>query len=86
MPVPEDDILKAIEPSVTNSNDYPEFTLHNARIVYQSNGKPANLLVAYADTPLRVEGRLDPPKREQAKYCALVSHIEPMCKVKGTSD
>lgn len=71
MPVPEDDILRPIEPSITNSNDYPEFILHDTHIVYESNGKPANLLNAYADTPLRVQGRLDPPKRDQAKYCML---------------
>lgn len=83
MPVPEDDILKAIEPSITNSNDYPEFTLHDARIVYEGNGKPANLLVAYADTPLRVTGRLDPPKREQSRYCAFVAYMEIHVRIRG---
>lgn len=67
MPVPEADILKAVDPSITDSDDWDIFILSEARISYESNGKPANLLVAYADTPLRVEGRLETPERGQLK-------------------
>jgi hypothetical protein len=31
-------------------------------------GKPASLLAAFADTPLRVEGRLESLDRGQVKY------------------
>ncbi|KAF2703372.1 hypothetical protein K504DRAFT_473944 [Pleomassaria siparia CBS 279.74] len=62
------DILKPIDPSVTSSDDYEIFALSNAQVVYASNGKPASLLAAYADTPLRVEGRLETPSRAQMKY------------------
>jgi len=68
MPTPELDILKPIDPSITNSDDYEIFRLSNATVVYSSNGKPASLLSAYADTPLRVEGRLEKPSGAQMKY------------------
>ncbi|KAF2646356.1 hypothetical protein P280DRAFT_440325 [Massarina eburnea CBS 473.64] len=68
MLTPELDILKPIDSSVSNSDDYEIYTLSNAHVVYEKNGKPANLLSAYANTPLRVEGRLEPPNRGQLKY------------------
>ncbi|PVI04285.1 hypothetical protein DM02DRAFT_586525 [Periconia macrospinosa] len=68
MLTPELEILKPIDPSISNSDDYEIFTLTNAHVVYERNGKPANLLTAYGDTPLKVEGRLEPLERRQAKY------------------
>jgi hypothetical protein len=68
MPTPESEILKPLDASNTNSDDWEIFVLSDARIVYESNGKPASLLAAYADTPLLVEGRLETPGRSQLKY------------------
>jgi hypothetical protein len=68
MPTPEGDVLKPVDPSITDSNEWEIFVLSNAHVVYESNGKPANLLTAYADTPLRVRGRLEAPGRGQMKY------------------
>ncbi|KAF1834727.1 hypothetical protein BDW02DRAFT_639168 [Decorospora gaudefroyi] len=68
MATPESEILKPLEASNTNSDDWEIFVLSEARIVYESNGRPASLLAAYADTPLRVEGRLEMPERSQLKY------------------
>ncbi|KAF2796047.1 hypothetical protein K505DRAFT_323629 [Melanomma pulvis-pyrius CBS 109.77] len=62
------DVLKPIDPSITNPDDYEIFALSNAQVVYASNGRPASLLAAYADIPLRVEGRLETPSRAQMKY------------------
>ncbi|KAH7138882.1 hypothetical protein B0J11DRAFT_27382 [Dendryphion nanum] len=67
MASPELDILKPIDASITNSDDFEIFTLSNAS-VFHKNGKTASLLHAYADTPLRVEGRLEAPDRSQTKY------------------
>jgi hypothetical protein len=64
MPVPESDVLKPIGPSVSEEY-WPEFVLSDAAVVYESNGKPANLLLAYADVPLKVQGRLQAPPRGQ---------------------
>jgi hypothetical protein len=68
MPTPEAEILQPLEASNTNSDDWEIFVLSDVRIVYESNGKPASLLAAYADTPLRLEGRLETPGRSQLKY------------------
>ncbi|CAI6341301.1 unnamed protein product [Periconia digitata] len=67
MLTPELEILKPIDPSITNSDDYEIYVLSNAHVVYERNGKPANLLRAYGDVPLKVEGRLDSLDRKQAK-------------------
>ena len=69
MPDPESEILRPLDASNTNSDDWEIFILSDARIVFENNGKPASLLAAYADTPLRVEGRLESPARSQLKYC-----------------
>jgi hypothetical protein len=68
MPIPEAEVLKPVDPSITNSDDWEIFILSDARVVYESNGKPASLLSAYADTPLKVVGRLETPGRAQLKY------------------
>ncbi|KAJ4362433.1 hypothetical protein N0V83_010526 [Neocucurbitaria cava] len=68
MPVPETDVLKPVDPSITDSDHWEIFVLSDAQVFYESNGKPASLLAAYADTPLRVQGRLDAPGRGQMKY------------------
>ncbi|KAF2681407.1 hypothetical protein K458DRAFT_444652 [Lentithecium fluviatile CBS 122367] len=68
MLTPELEVLKPIGPSISHADDYEIFALSNAQVVYQSNGKPASLLAAYADTPLRVEGRLESLDRGQLKY------------------
>ncbi|KAF2468813.1 uncharacterized protein BDR25DRAFT_289732 [Lindgomyces ingoldianus] len=68
MLIPELDILKPIDPSISSSDDYEIFSLSNAQVFYTRNGKPASLLTAYADTPLRVVGKLEAPDRHQQKY------------------
>ncbi|CBX96731.1 hypothetical protein IAQ61_005406 [Plenodomus lingam] len=68
MPTPEAAVLRPVDPSITDSDDWDIFILSDARITYESNGKPASLLAAYADTPLKVEGLLETPGREQCHY------------------
>lgn len=68
MPIPEANLLYPVDPSITDSDDWDIFVLSNARVSYESNGHLASLLVAYADTPLKVEGRLEAPTREQSHY------------------
>lgn len=70
MPISEADVLKPVDPSITDSDDWEIFVLSDAQVVYEGNGKPASLLAAYADTPLRVEGRLEAPGRGQTRYRA----------------
>ncbi|KAH8725840.1 hypothetical protein GQ44DRAFT_706604 [Phaeosphaeriaceae sp. PMI808] len=68
MPTPEEDVLKPVDPSITDSDQWAIFTLSNAQVVYESNGEPASLLAAYTDTPVRVTGRLETPGRGLSKY------------------
>jgi len=67
MSVLESDVLQPTDPSL-GEDDWAEFVLSDASVVYESNGKPANLLLAYADTPLKVQGRLETPAREYSHY------------------
>jgi uncharacterized membrane protein len=67
MPTPEADVLKPVDPSITNTDEWEIFILSNAYVVYEKNGKPASLLAAYADTPLKVVGTFT-SGRGQAKY------------------
>ncbi|KAI8932038.1 hypothetical protein NX059_010930 [Plenodomus lindquistii] len=68
MPIPEAAVLKPADPPIIDSDDWDIFVLSNARVAYESNGKPASLLAAYAGTPLKVEGRLETPDRAQSHY------------------
>ena len=71
MLTPELDVLRPIDPSVAkNEDDYEIYILSNAQVFHARNGKHASLLTAYADTPLRVEGRLEAPDRSKSRYCA----------------
>ncbi|KAF2999681.1 hypothetical protein E8E13_002085 [Curvularia kusanoi] len=67
MPSPETDVLKPREASL-HEDHWAEFVLSDASVVYESNGKPASLLLAFPDTPLKVQGRLLTPPREHAHY------------------
>lgn len=67
MPTSEGVVLKPVDPSITNSDEWEIFALSNAHVVHEKNGKPTNLLAAYADTPLKVVGTFA-PGRGQAKY------------------
>ncbi|KAF2111359.1 hypothetical protein BDV96DRAFT_582045 [Lophiotrema nucula] len=73
MPTPESEALKPIDPSISNPDDYEIYTLSDARVVYARSGNggkkgaEASLLAAYADCPLRVEGRLERVERHQGK-------------------
>ncbi|KAF2734473.1 hypothetical protein EJ04DRAFT_466552 [Polyplosphaeria fusca] len=77
MPVNESQVLKPINPTITNSDDYEIFSLRDARVVHSGNGKLANLLDAYADKPLRVEGKLGPPDKSQQR-CLLKKPFKPV--------
>ncbi|KAJ4355583.1 uncharacterized protein N0V89_003603 [Didymosphaeria variabile] len=74
MPVPELEVLKPANPA-SDSEDY--FVLSNAHVVYESNGKPASLLSAYADVLLRVEGRLEPLDRSMTR-CLVKKPYKPV--------
>ncbi|KAH6642301.1 hypothetical protein C7974DRAFT_327439 [Boeremia exigua] len=67
MPILESDVLRPMEPSL-NELHWAEFVLSNASVVYESNGKPASLLLAYPDTLLKVQGRLETPAQKHSYH------------------
>jgi hypothetical protein len=74
-PVSELSILKPIDPAIAKSDDdFEIYTLTNAQVFYTNGrqaGRHASLLDAYADTPLRVEGRLENLERGKNKFCEI---------------
>jgi hypothetical protein len=69
--VPELSILKPRDPAIKSEDDYEIYVLDNAQIFYtmgRQAGRHASLLDAFADTPLRVEGRLERIDRGKHKY------------------
>jgi hypothetical protein len=68
MPTLEGDVLRPVDASITNSDEWEIFNLSNAQVVHEKNGQPASLLDAYADTPLKVVGTFT-AGRGQSKYC-----------------
>jgi hypothetical protein len=81
-PTPEGEVLKPIDPSCHDSNEWAIFVLDNAHVVHESNGKPTSLLTAYADTPLKVVGTYT-PSRGQSKYCTSYARGGSMAKAFG---
>lgn len=77
MPTPEAEVLKPVDPSITNTDEWEIFDLGNAHVVNEKNGKPTSLLAAYADTPLKVVGTFT-PSRGQSKY--RTSYARPIMK------
>ena len=67
MPTCELDVLKPIDPSISDSDDWPIYDVTNAQVYHASTSKLANLLHAFPDNPLRLEGRLEPPGRQYTK-------------------
>ena len=68
MPTPELDILKPIDPSITDSDLWQQYVLSNVQIYDAETREPVSLLDAYADTPVIIEGKLEPPDRSQQQY------------------
>lgn len=56
----ETDVLSSLNPSIQNDSDqWPEFVLKNVKVISPETNKPASLLVAHGEYPLRVEGSLE---------------------------
>ena len=68
MLTPELDILKPIDPSINDSDLWQQYVLSNVQIYDAETRQLASLLDAYADTPVIVEGKLEPPDRNQQQY------------------
>ncbi|KAK5199878.1 hypothetical protein LTR92_000419 [Exophiala xenobiotica] len=58
--LPEERVLKPLDPVPDDVNEWPDFMLREAKVFYQGKGRYADLLQASDDTPLCVLGELMP--------------------------
>ncbi|KAL3451896.1 hypothetical protein BJX65DRAFT_303618 [Aspergillus insuetus] len=63
----EDSVLAARDPSLTDENDWEEFSLSEVRILVPGKSRYANLLTATPENPVQVTGCLDEVEEEQEK-------------------
>jgi len=63
--LPEERVLKPLDPVPNDVNDWPDFALRETKIFYQGKGRYADLLQASEETPLCVVGELMPLDDEQ---------------------
>ena len=61
----EERVLQTLDPIPDDVNDWPDFTLTDAKIFYQGKGRYACLLEASKDAPLCVVGLLAPIDDDQ---------------------
>lgn len=66
MVVSEVTLLRARDPSITNSDDWPVFPLKRVKIVSHSTGLPVSLFTAHQGHAIRVVGYLDKVGAENA--------------------
>lgn len=77
MPVSEVTLLRARDPSIVNSDDWPVFPLKRVKIVSNSTGLPVSLFTAHQGHAIRVIGYLDKIGAENAHMgeCLRPKHI-----------
>jgi hypothetical protein len=61
----EDSVLAARDPSLTDENDWEEFSLSEVRVLVPGKSRYANLLTASPSNPVQVTGCLDEVEEEQ---------------------
>ncbi|KAL2864726.1 uncharacterized protein BJX67DRAFT_202928 [Aspergillus lucknowensis] len=61
----EDSVLAARDPSLTDENDWEEFSLSEVRILVPGKSRYANLLAATPENPVQVTGCLEEVEEEQ---------------------
>jgi len=59
MAVPEEDLLHARNLQITDSDDWPLYTLRKARVLSKETEEPVSLLSAHNDHPVTVLGTLE---------------------------
>jgi hypothetical protein len=71
----EDSVLAARDPSLTDENDWEEFSLSEVRILVPGKSRYANLLTATPENPVQVTGCLDEVEEEQEKLGVYYTYI-----------
>lgn len=76
--LPEDRVLKPLDPVPDDVNEWPEFVLKEAKIFHQGKGRYADLLQASRETPLCVLGELMPLDDDQDHLSTLLVPESPL--------
>ncbi|KAA8652570.1 hypothetical protein EYZ11_002388 [Aspergillus tanneri] len=63
----EDSVLASRDPSLTDENDWEEFSLTEVRVLVPGKSRYANLLAASEDNPVQVTGTLEEVEEEQER-------------------
>lgn len=71
----EDTILAPRDESLTDENDWEEFSLSEARVLIPGKSRFANLLSASDDNPVQVTGCLDEVEEEQESLGILPTEV-----------
>ena len=67
MPIPEEDVLKQKDPNITDTDEWPSFSLRKVSIVSTRNGQHVSLLEAHKDNSVQVSGQLETVTKDQLR-------------------
>ncbi len=65
MAIPEESILEAKDPNITDTDKWPSFSLRKVNIVSMRNGQTMSLLEAHQDNPVKVSGQLETISKDE---------------------
>ncbi len=65
MAISEEDVLEAKDPNITDTDNWPSFSLRKVSIVSTRNGQTKSLLEAHQDSPVKVLGQLETIGKDQ---------------------
>ncbi len=65
MAIPEESILEAKDPDITDTDKWPSFSLRKVNIVSMRNGQTMSLLEAHQDNPVKVSGQLETISKDE---------------------
>ena len=68
----EETVLAARDPSITDENDWEEFSFTDVKILVPGKSRYANLLAATPENPVQVVGLLDEVEEEQESLGSFV--------------
>lgn len=84
--LPEERVLKPLDPIPDDVNEWPDFILRDAKIFYQGKGRYADLLQASEETPLCVVGELMPLEDEQEDLALIENPTHARIKIDNVTN
>ncbi|KIX08264.1 uncharacterized protein Z518_02920 [Rhinocladiella mackenziei CBS 650.93] len=84
--LPEERVLKPLDPVPDDVNEWPDFALREAKIFYQGKGRYADLLEASEEVPLCVLGELMPLDDEQDHLVLIENPLYARIKIENVTN